>query len=193
MQEKDLRRQLDEWIAQGVLELSMSPWASALVPIAKKGGGRQIRWCIDFRALNTHTVTDSFPLPNIDANLHKMGKAKYFTTLDARGAFYSLKVEPGSRDYTTFMSVFGNYRWLRLPFGVKNEPAAYSRLIMLALQHLPPGFMLAYVDDIIVYSQSIEEHIAHVRTVLEMHRYETQLGKMPCGTTISGIPRSLSK
>ena len=151
VQEADLRRQIDEWISQGVIEKSISPWASALVPVAKKNTG-QIRWCIDFRALNAHTVADSFPLPNIDANLHKLGKAKYFTTLDARGAFYSLEVEPGSRDYTTFTSVFGNYRWLRLPFGVKNGPAAYSRLIMMALQHLPPGFTLAYVDDIIIYS-----------------------------------------
>jgi hypothetical protein len=178
-QEADLRRQLDEWIAQGVIEPSISPWASALVAVAKKGGG--IRWCIDFRALNAHTVADSFPLPNIDANLHKLGKAKFFTSLDARGAFHSMEVEPGSRDYTTFTSPFGSYRWLRLPFGVRNGPAAYSRLIMMALQSLPPGFTLAYIDDIIVFSKTMAEHIEHIRAILGMHvRFGMKLNLAKC-------------
>ena len=178
-QEADLRRQLDEWISQGVIEPSMSPWASALVAVTKRTGG--IRWCCDFRALNSHTVADSFPLPNIDANLHKLGKAKLFSSLDARGAFYSLEVEPGSRDYTTFTSPFGSYRWLRLPFGVKNGPAAYSRLIMMALQSLPPGFTLAYIDDIIIYSRNMEEHIEHIRSVLGMHvRFGMKLNLAKC-------------
>ena len=166
-QEENLKKQLDEWIAHGLVEPSISPWASALVPVAKKDGG--LRWCCDFRSLNRYTVTDSYPLPNIDANLHKLGKAKFFTALDSRGAFHNMEIEPGSRDYTTFTSPFGSYRWLRLPFGVKNGPAAFSRLIMMALQHLPPGFALAYIDDLIVYSSTMEEHFEHLRAVLAMH------------------------
>ena len=179
VQEADLKRQLDEWIAHGLVEPSMSPWASALVPVAKKGGG--IRWCCDFRKLNEHTVADSYPLPSIDANLHKLSKAKYFTALDSRGAFHNMEIEPGSRDYTTFTSPFGSYRWLRLPFGVRNGPSAYSRLISMALQHLPPGYAIGYIDDLIIYSSTMKDHLTHLRSVLEMHeRFGMKLNLSKC-------------
>jgi transposase InsO family protein len=185
-QEEDLRRQLDEWISQGIIEDSMSPWASALVPVAKQDG--RIRWCCDFRSLNKHTVADSFPLPNIDANLHKLGKSKFYTALDSRGAFHNLEIDPDSRDYTTFTSPFGSFRWTRLPFGVRNGPAAYSRLVMLALQYLPPGFTLGYIDDILVFSMTMDEHIQHVRSVLELHvRFGMKLNIAKCTVASTSV------
>ena len=108
------------------------PWGSALVPVRKKGTDK-LRWAIDYRYLNDATIKDSFPLALIDSNLQKLSGAKVFSTLDSAGAFHNLVVDPDCRDYTTFNSVHGQFRFVRLPFGVANGPAAYSRLSNLPL------------------------------------------------------------
>ena len=168
MQEADLKKQIQAWEEARVIEPSLSPWASALVPCKKKGT-QKLRWAVDFRQLNKVTVKDSYPLSNIDANLHKLSGAKVFTTLDSCGAFHSMCVSEESRDYTTFVSAFGSYRFCRLPFGLANAPAAYSRLVSLALSRLSGNFTLAYIDDVIVYSGSVAEHLGHLRQVLQLH------------------------
>ena len=88
LQVQDLRIQLDEWLAGGVIEPSVSPWASALVPCKKKGTSC-LRWRIDFRSINDCTIKDSYPLPCIETNLHKLAGAKIFSSLDSAGAFHS--------------------------------------------------------------------------------------------------------
>ena len=168
LQEQDLKIQLDEWLAGDVIEPSVSPWASALVPCKKKGTSR-LRWSIDFRPVNRCTVKDSYPLPCIESNLHKLSGAKIFSSLDSAGAFHSLSISPASRDYTTFISPFGTYRFKRMPFGLSNSPSAYCRLVQLALSKLPPGFAIAYLDDILIYSSTIAEHMRHLDAVLKVH------------------------
>ena len=142
IQEADLKRQLDEWNKGGIIEKSMSPWASALVPCKKKNSD-SLRWALDFRKLNELTIKDRFPLNSIDSNLHKLSGSSVFSCLDAIGAFHSLVVAEESRDYTSFVTPFGSYRFVRLPFGLSNAPSAYSRLVQMALDRLPAGFALA--------------------------------------------------
>jgi hypothetical protein len=167
-QEADLKRQLDEWEKGGIIEKSMSPWASALVPCKKKGS-TALRWAVDYRKVNELTIKDRFPLNSIDSNLHKLGGSTVFSCLDAIGAFHSLVVEEKSRDITSFVSPFGSYRFVRLPFGLSNAPSAYSRLVQMALDQLPCGFTLAYIDDVIIHSKTSEEHLDHVEQVLKLH------------------------
>ena len=167
-QEKDLKRQLEEWEQGGIIEKSMSPWASALVPCKKKGSDT-LRWAIDYRRVNELTIKDRFPLNSIDSNLHKLGGSAIFSCLDAIGAFHSLVVDEKYRDITSFVSPFGSYRFVRLPFGLCNAPSAYSRLVQMALDQLPCGFTLAYIDDVIIHSPTIEDHIDHVEQVLRLH------------------------
>ena len=168
LQEEDLKRQLQEWTAAGIIEPSCSEWTSALVPCKKKGTD-QLRWSVDFRDLNKMTVKDSYPLPNIDSNLDKLRGAKWFSSLDSAGAFHSVLIDPRSRDLTTFVSMYGTYRFCRMPFGLSNSPAAYCRLVQKALDYLPPGFALAYLDDILVYSKTFDEHLNHLRQVVKLH------------------------
>lgn len=168
LQEKDLRRQLDEWLDAKIIEPTVSAWGSALVPVRKKGTDK-LRWAIDYRFLNQNTVKDSFPLALIDSNLQRLGGAKVFSTLDSAGAFHNLVVDPDCRDYTTFNSVFGQFRFVRLPFGVANGPAAYSRLVQLALEQITPGFALGYLDDIICYSPDAASHLRHLTEVVQVH------------------------
>ena len=167
-QEKDLQRQINEWKEAGVIEPSISPWASALVPCKKKGTDK-LRWAIDFRKVNELTVKDAFPLPSINTNLDKLSGSAVFTTLDSAGAFHTLSVDEKSRDYTTFVSPHGNYRFVRLPFGLANAPASYSRLVQMALNRLDPGFALGYIDDIICHSKTLNEHVSHLRQLVELH------------------------
>lgn len=167
-QEQDLRRQLDAWLDADVIEEALSPWGSALVPIKKKGSDK-LRWAIDYRKVNQLTVKDAYPLSQIEGNLHKLAGAKIFSTLDSQGAFHSMPIKPEHRDYTAFLTPWGQFRFTRLPFGVSNGPPAYSRLVQLALSRLPEGFALAYIDDIILYSANVYEHLAHLEQVLKLH------------------------
>ena len=173
-QEKDLKRQLDDWLEAGVIEESMSPWSAALVPVKKKSSGEsntgdKWRWCLDYRGLNKLTIKDSYALPNIDSNLHKLGKSSVFSVVDSSGAFLSLPIRQEDRDYTSFSTIYGSYRFNRMPFGVCNGPASYSRLVQMALDRLPVGFSLAFIDDLIIYSKNPGEHLTHLQAVLEVH------------------------
>ena len=167
-QEQDLKRQIDEWKEAGVIEPSIAPWASALVPCKKKGTDK-LRWAIDFRKVNELTVKDAYPLPSINTNLDKLSGSAVFTTLDSAGAFHTLTVDERSRDYTTFVSPHGSYRFVQLPFGLANAPASYSRLVQMALDRLDPGFALGYIDDIICHSKTLQEHVSHLRQLVELH------------------------
>ena len=169
-QEDDLRRQIDDWIGAKVVEPSNGPWASALVPVKKKGTDK-LRWAVDFRKVNDLCVRDMFPLANIDTNLHKMANSNLFSTLDSCGAFHSVSIRPEDREKTGFVTPFGQYQFARLPFGLANAPACYSRLVQTALDRLNehPQFALGYIDDIIIFSSTPEEHLYHLRQVLELH------------------------
>ena len=89
----------------------MSPWASALVPVEKKGSDK-LRWAVDYRAVNKLTVKDAYPLASVKTNLHKLAGSKFFSTVDSSGAFHTLKIEPDSRQYTTFVSPLGNFQFI---------------------------------------------------------------------------------
>ena len=166
--EADLRRQIDAWLEAEIIEPSNSPWASALVACKKKDSNTY-RWCVDFRAVNSLTIKDAYPLSNIESNLHKLSGTVFYSCLDSAGAFHAIPIQEHNRDYTTFTSPFGNFRFCRLPFGLANAPACYSRLVQMALDRLPRGFALAYIDDIICYSKSLEDHVHHLRQIIEIH------------------------
>ena len=123
-QEADLNRQLTEWLNAGVIEPTVSPWCSALVPCKKKGTDK-LRWSVDYRNLNRCTTKDSYPIPNVQQNLEKLSGANIFSKLDSVGVFHSLTIAESSRDYTTFVSPSGTYRFVRMPYGLSNSPSAY--------------------------------------------------------------------
>ncbi len=168
-QEASMKKQLKEWEAAGVIEKTQSPWAFPMVGVKKKDSD-MIRWCVDYRLLNQKTVKDAYPLSSIENNLHKLQGAKYFTTLDSAGAYHNVEIHPESREYTAFITPFGQYQFVRMPFGLSNAGACYGRLMEKALQHLPAEYVMGYLDDIIVSSKTIEEHIEQLRNVLEVHK-----------------------
>ena len=168
MMQTDLDRQLKEWLDADIIEECSSPWSSALVACKKKNSDK-FRWCIDYRKVNLLTTKDRFPLSSIEGNLHKLSGSTIFSSLDAASAFHCLDIVESSRDYTSFVTPNGQYRFKKMPFGLSNGPAMYSRLVQMALSRLPPGFSLAYLDDIIIFSNNLVDHIDHLRQVVQLH------------------------
>ena len=167
-EEEDLWETLQEWNRQGVTEPANSPWGAPLIPVRKKDG--RLRWCVDFRRLNEVTVKDSYPLPLITTNLHKLGSSSIFSTIDGTGAYHNVAIAERDRPLTAFLSPFGQFQFCRMPFGLSNAPQAYSRLVEMLLAGIDPRYVLAYLDDIIVHTSSFEEHMVILKEVLKAHR-----------------------
>ena len=166
--QESVKEQIKTWTDQDVIEPANSPWASPLVPVKKKDG--RVRWAVDYRFLNHSTIQDSYPLQRIRSNLEKLSGARVYSMLDASGAYHNIRIHPDSRSATTFTSPYGAYQFKRLPFGLVNAGASYSRMVQQMLSQLPEGFVLCYLDDVLVYSSDVDSHLAHLTQVIQLHR-----------------------
>lgn len=166
--EKDLKQQLDGWLENGIVEESSSPWSFPMIPIQRCD--KKIRWVIDFRKLNEKTIRDEYPIPNMEANLSKLARSKIFSTIDAVGAYHHVPIRKADRHLTAFQTPFGQYQFVKMPFGLHNAPSTYCRLVQKALGHLPAEVCLPYLDDILIHSNNFQNHIDHLRKVLLAHR-----------------------
>ena len=164
----EVAKQLRDMQQTGVIQPSSSPWSSPVVMVRKKDGSH--RFCVDYRQLNAVTKTDAFPLPRIDDLLDQLGGAKYFSTLDLASGFWQIRMEPESREKTAFTTPQGLYELLVMPFGLTNAPAVFQRLMQRVLSGLNPSdgkeFVTAYLDDILVFSNSFSDHLNHLQNVL---------------------------
>ena len=167
-QRKSLQEQLKVWTDEGVIERTSSPWASPLVPVMKKTG--DIRWAVDYRALNGATVADTYPLPSIAESLERLSGAEIFSCLDAASAYNVIPVEEESREKLAFISPFGCYTYKRMPFGAKNSGACYARFIGRCLEELGSPYLIAYLDDLLIFTKRLPAHLQTLRQVLQMHR-----------------------
>ena len=154
---------VSEMLYQGIVVPSKSPWASPVVLVAKKDGST--RFCVDYRRLNAVTKTDVFPLPRVDDSLDQLSNSRYFTTLDLAAGYWQVLVEPKSREKTAFVTHSGLFEFSVMPFGLKNAPATFQRLIETVLSGLIRHVCLDYLDDIIVTGRTFDEHLANLRSV----------------------------
>ena len=167
--EESLRQQIDRWLEQRVVEEADSPWSFPLVPVPKKNS-KEVRWAVDYRKLNAVTKKDAFPLPNIADNLSRLSGSRVFSALDGAGAFHAVPVRRSDREKTAFSSPFGQYQFVRMPFGLANAPATYSQLVARALRHLPSSEVLCYLDDTAIHSHDAWSHLRILRKVLAAFR-----------------------
>ena len=146
-----------------IIEPSDSPWASPVVLVKKKDGS--LRYCIDYRKLNAVTRKDSYPLPRIDDSLDALRRAKFFTTLDLASGYWQIELSDDAKQKSAFCTTTGLYQFKVMPFGLTNAPATFQRLMERVLAGLNWQICLVYIDDIIVFSQTVEEHISQLQTV----------------------------
>ena len=155
--------QIDTWFEQGVIEPSKSPW-SAPVVIAYRNG--KPRFCIDYRKLNAVTTPDEFPIPRQSEILSSLSGAQVLSSLDALSGFTQLELDPDDVEKTAFRTHRGLFQFKRMPFGLRNGPSIFQRVMQGILSQYLWLFCLVYIDDIVVYSKSYEDHIEHLDLVL---------------------------
>jgi hypothetical protein len=149
----------------GVIEPSQAEWASPVVLIPKSDGS--IRFCIDYTRINALTAREVYPLPRMDECLDSLGEAEYFSTLDANTGFWQIEVCEKERDKATFSCHSGMYRFKRMPFGLVNAPATFQKAMDNILADLRWESVIVYLDDVIIFSRSFEEHVRHLTLVLQ--------------------------
>lgn len=169
--EEEVRRQVREMEDQGIIRKSRSKYSSPLIIIPKKidnSGEKKYRLVIDYRKLNEVTVDDKYPLPNIDSILDKLGRAQYFTTLDLAKGYHQIVVKEEDREKTAFITPHGLYEFVRMPFGLKNAPATFQRFMNEILRDYINKTCVVYLDDILIFSTSLQEHIKAIREIFDI-------------------------
>ncbi|QSZ33856.1 hypothetical protein DSL72_005429 [Monilinia vaccinii-corymbosi] len=151
-------------LAKGFIKPSQALYTASVLFVRKPNG--TLRFCIDFRLLNSFTRKNRYPLPLIDETLARLADAKIYTKLDIRQAFHRIRMDPASEEYTTFRTRYGSYKCKVLPFGLTNGPATYQRYMNDVLFDYLDVFCIAYLDDILIYSENEEDHEAQVKLVL---------------------------
>lgn len=164
-----LRDILDCLMKENIIRPSNSPYASPIVLVRKKNG--EIRLCVDYREINKITVRDNFPVPLIDDYLDQLRDKVYFTKLDLRNGFHHVKVPESSVKYTSFITPLGQFEYLRMPFGLTNAPRIFQRYLNEIFSDLVRrNEVLLYLDDFLIATQTIEEHLGILCKVFSLAR-----------------------
>ena len=166
---EEIRKQVQDLYKNDIIQPSNSPYNSPLWIVPKKPdahGNKRWRMVIDFRLLNEQTVGDAYPLPNITDILDQLGGARYFSVLDLASGFHQIPLHPDSRAKTAFSTPYGHLEFTRMPFGLKNAPATFQRLMDRVLTGLQGIELFVYMDDIVVYGNSLEDHSRKLRALL---------------------------
>jgi transposase InsO family protein len=174
----EINKQIEELKKMNLVKDSVSPWAFPVVLQPKKDGSQRL--CVDYRKLNSITIDDKMPLPHIHEVIDRLQGAKYFTTLDIAWGYWHVEMDPKSTAKTAFVTNQGHYEWLVMPFGLKNAPATFQRIIQAALSDLLYKGAINYLDDIIIYSATFEEHISLLQEAfkrLRQHNIKLKLSK----------------
>ena len=161
---EEVREHIQEMLDGGAICPSQSPWCNAVVLVRKKDGGLQ--FCIDFRRLNSRAKKDAYPLPQMQETMESMVGTRFFSTMDLKSGFWQVKMAKDSQQYTAFtVGSMGVYEFLRMPYGLCNALATFQRLMQNCLGELNLTYALIYLDDVIVFSRTEEEHLHHLRVV----------------------------
>ncbi|KAJ1091053.1 hypothetical protein NDU88_004181 [Pleurodeles waltl] len=164
-----IKQEVQKRLELGVVEHSDSPWASPVVLVPKpnsKDGKKEMWFCVDYRGLNLVTKTDAHPIPRADELIDTLASAKYLSTFDLTAGYWQIKLSEDAKPKTAFSTIGGHYQFTVMPFGLKNAPATFQRLVNTVLQGLE-AFSAAYLDDIAVFSSSWDDHLVHLWKVLE--------------------------
>ena len=158
-----VKEEIDKLLEAGVIRNSHSSWLAPTIVVPKGDGGKRL--IIDYRALNKVMRKFVWPMPKVEDIFSQLNGAKYFSTLDLRAGYHHIGLTTDSIPKAAFTSPFGKYEYVKVPFGLAQAPAYFQELMTGVLKDLP--FAMAYLDDIIIYSSTPEEHLQHIKTVFE--------------------------
>ena len=157
--------EINKLLAAGIITPSTSSWSAPAIMVKKPDSS--YRMCIDYRRLNNLTEKDVYPLPRINDMLHSLNGARYMSTVDLRKGFYQVPVAESDRHLTAFSTTWGHFEFTRMPFGLTNAPATFQRFMDAVLSGMVPFICMVYIDDIFIYSRSIEDHVRDLTRVLQ--------------------------
>ena len=159
-------------MSKGFVRLSTSPWGAPVLFVKKKDGS--LRLCIDYKELNKVTIRNQYPLPRINDLFDQLQGARVFSKIDLRSSYHQLKIQSEDVPKTAFKTWYGHYEFLVMPFGLTNAQAVFMDLMNRIFQPYLDQFVIVFIDDILIYSGSKEDHEEHLRVVLQILR-ENQL------------------
>jgi ribonuclease HI len=164
----ELKKQIDKLLEKGYIRPSISPWAALVLFVEKKDGTK--RMCIDYRSLNEVTIKNKYPMSRIEDLFDQLRGAGVFSKIDLRSGFHQLRIRPLDIPKTTFITKYGLYEFTDMSFGLTNAPAYFMYLMNSVFMDYLDKFVVVFIDDILVYSQSEQEHEEHLRKVLQRLR-----------------------
>ena len=158
-------QEVEKMLKEDIIEPSHSPWASPIVLVRKKDGST--RFCVDYRKLNAVSIKDAYPLPRIDDTLDSLAGATCFSTLDLASGYWQVGLTEEAQTKSAFVTHSGLYQFKVMPYGLTNAPSTFERLMERVLQGLQWQICLVYIDDVIIYSRTVEEHVSRLELVLQ--------------------------
>ncbi|WVZ90551.1 hypothetical protein U9M48_036843 [Paspalum notatum var. saurae] len=164
----EVKKQIDELLEKGFIRKSTSPWASPVLLTEKKDG--TLRMCVDYRGLNAVTVKNKYPLPRIEDLFDQLKDACIFSKIDLRSGYHQLRIRPSDIPKTAFISRYGLYEYTVMSFGLTNAPAFFMYMMNSVFMEYLDKFVVIFIDDILIYSKTEEEHEEHLRLVLQKLR-----------------------
>jgi hypothetical protein len=162
---EEVKRQVQELLDKGLVRESLSLCAVPTVLSPKKDGGS--RMCIESRVINKIMIKYKFPLPRMDDLMDYLSGAKYFSTIDLKRRYHQIHMREGDEWKTTLKTNEGLYEWIFMPFGLTNAPSTFMRFMNKFLREFIEKFVIVYLDDILIYSKSVAEHLKHLATVMQ--------------------------
>ena len=165
---KELKKQLEELLEKGFIRPSTSPWGAPMLFVKKKDGS--LRLCIDYRQLNRVTIKNKYPFSWIDDLLDQLKGATMFSKIDLRYGYWQLRIAETYILKTAFRTRYGHYEFIVMPFGLTNVPATFMSLMNKIFYMYLNRFFIVFIDDILIYSKTREQHTKHLRIMLQILR-----------------------